>query len=344
MSDTITSELGWVTASGAPREIGRALGVAGRDAVQRVLLTTDYWKDVTDPRHAMAVERMMSNLKSLFPSVWDELCGLAEGLELPLQQVAAWNCRGDITTNVPDGCTTVQIPGDPHIVAHNEDGLPEFHGHAFLARITPETGPSFMSFCYPGSLPGHTFAVNAAGITQAVNNLRLRNVVPILPRMGLGRALLACDSLQDALDLLSEHNECGGFHMTLAQAGDPRVMSVEFGGGTCSAMPVTSPNLHANHALHMARVADDQLVTESSRDRQARGIWLLAEDVTDPLLILRDTGGTGLPLHRTQPDDPDNENTLATCVFHISSSGVEWNVYDQTSEKPAFTGCESLNH
>ncbi|MRU16558.1 6-aminopenicillanic acid acyl-transferase [Roseovarius sp. A21] len=336
MSDTTASELSRVAARGTPHQIGRTLGEAGRDAVHDILLKVDYWRAVTDPTHADKVQVMAENLRTLFPAIWEELQGLAEGLHLPLEQVVAWNCRGDLMSNVPDGCTTVQIPGDAPIIGHNEDGLPGFRGHAMLAEITPDDGPAFMSFCYPGSVPGHTFATNATGLVQAVNNLRLRDVAADLPRMGVGRALLTCETLDDALRLLARHNTCGGFHMTLAQAGDPRLMSVEFGGGDCSTKEILTPSVHANHALHMGNGAKGQAITASSRDRQARGTEMLAEGVRNPLRILRDTGGAGLPVHRCHAEDPDHENTLASAVFRVGSSTVDWSVYDQTSEHPVF--------
>lgn len=338
MSDPGGAELGRITARGTPRQIGRTLGRAGRDAAHAVLRAADYWQAVTGPAHATAVRAMSDNLRALFPAVWEELEGLAEGLALPLDKVVAWNCRGDLVSNVPDGCTTVQIPGPAPVIGHNEDGLPGFRGHAAMAEVTPDDGPAFVSFCYPGSIPGHSFATNAAGLVQAVNNLRLHDVAPQLPRMGLGRAILACDTLDAALALLARHNASGGFHMTLAQAGDPRLMSVEFGGGACVARQVDAPSVHANHALHMGDRIAGQTITASSRDRQARGARMLADGVTDPLRILRDTGGPGLPVHRCHPDDPDNENTLASAVFRVGSSAVDWSVYDQTSDHPVLAG------
>lgn len=338
MSDHVDPELGWITARGAAREIGRTLGEAGRAAVHEVLLRSPYWQAVTDPALSGAVRRMADNVRALFPEVWEEILGLAEGLRLPLEQVFAWNCRGDLMSNVPDGCTTVQIPGECPVVAHNEDGLAGFRGHAFVADITPENGPGLISFCYPGSIPGHTFALNAAGLVQAVNNLRLRDVSADIPRMVLGRLVLACETMDDALRLLARHNTCGGFHMTLARTGDARLVSVEFGGGVCATRVLTQPSLHSNHALYMRTGAAGQSITASSRDRQLRGTQLIANGVTDPLAILRDSSGPGLPIHRTSPDDPDCENTLATAVFRVGNTVVDWRIHDQSSEKSVYAG------
>ncbi|PKQ12385.1 MAG: hypothetical protein CVT70_08485 [Alphaproteobacteria bacterium HGW-Alphaproteobacteria-1] len=322
-------ELGRITARGTPREVGRALGEAGRAAVHQVLLGAPYWQAVTAPAHRAAVARMGEGLRARFPAIHEEMEGLAEGLALPFEHVLAWNCRGDLVSNAPDGCTTVLLPGAEPVIAHNEDGLPGLAGHVFLADVTPEGAPGFTSFCYPGSIPGHTFAVTGAGLVQAVNNIRLRGVVAGVPRMALGRAALGCQSLDEAVAHFKANNDSGGFHMAFAQAGDTRLLSVEYGGGAVSVVEVDEPQVHANHALHLRLGPEGQSITRSSAHRQARGTALLAEEVRDPLAILRDTDGPGLPIFRTAPDDPDDENTMATAVFRIHGAGVDWEVRAQ---------------
>ncbi|MGC9369267.1 MAG: C45 family autoproteolytic acyltransferase/hydrolase [Paracoccaceae bacterium] len=338
MSERAAPQLGWIRAQGTPRALGRSLGRAGRAAVHDVLLRAEYWKAVTDPALQDRVRAMAANVQARFPAIWEEIEGLAEGLELPLEKVFAWNCRGDLMSNVPDGCTTVQLPGPRPVIGHNEDGLPGFLGHAFVASLAPQDGPGFLSFCYPGSLPGHTFAVTGAGLVQAVNNLRLHDVDARMPRMVTGRAVLGCSTLDEVLDLLRGNKDGGGFHMTLAQAGDGRLVSVEFGGGACSEKILDRPALHANHALHLRRGTDGQSITRSSADRQAHGAQLVSDGAADPLAILRDKGGPGLPIHRTAPDDPDCENTLATAVFRVEETGVDWTIYDQNSKTSVFEG------
>lgn len=337
MSEPTPPELRWVSAVGSPREVGRSLGESGQVAVRRVLLGSEYWTAVASWAESSVVGDMAERTRSLFPDIWQEIEGLAEGLDLPLMQVFAWNCRGDLMSNVPDGCTTVQLPGNEPMIGHNEDGLPGFRGDCFIAEVTPERSNSFIAFCYPGSIPGHTFAVTKVGIALAVNNLRLRGVSPQVPRMVLGRAVLSCDTLNEALALLGQENMSGGFHFTLGQPGDPRLLSVEFGGGTCECLEITEAAVHANHALRLAPPLS-QHITRSSSDRQSRGTRLLDSGVRDPLTILRDDGGPGLPIHRDASDDPDRENTLGSVVMTIRNSAVEWKIYDQRSREPVYAG------
>ncbi|MFN2331610.1 MAG: C45 family autoproteolytic acyltransferase/hydrolase [Halomonas sp.] len=317
------SRLGWLEAAGSHREIGLALGEQGRCAVHERLMTTPLWQEVTAVRHVALVRHLLAVTTERFPWVAEELAGLAEGLGLPLETVAAWNCRGDLLASVPDGCTTLVLPGEAPRIAHNEDGLPCLDGACFLARLRPAGQPAFLTFCYPGSLPGHTFSLTEAGMVVTINNLRLVGITPELPRMVLSRALLAQPDIDAGLALLEAAPPGGGFHYTLAQAGHAEVLSVEVGGGGFSSRALTAPALHANHCLHLDA---PQAITDSSADRQRRGEALIAAGEQDPLTLLRDTAGPGLPIYRREPDDPDKENTLATALFYLTPEGVVWEV------------------
>lgn len=332
------NDLGWIAAGGDPRSLGRALGMAGRDAVHRHLLSARIWQRVNDPANAEGLARMIATVQARFPTIWAEIEGLAEGLHLPVHQVMAWNCRGDLLASVPDGCTTVMLPGPTPVLAHNEDGLPFFRGASFIAEVTPERGTGFHAFCYPGSIPGHTFAVTRAGLVQTVNNIRLVGVHADTPRMVLGRAVLAAPDIESALSVLRASPNSGGFHFALSHMADRRIVSVEFGRGEVSVRVIDAPSVHANHALHHGSGCADQIVTPSSRDRQARGTALLAQGRADPLVLLRDTGGSGLPIRRDAADDPDEENTLATAVFHVTQEGIQWSIYDQSSDPATYAG------
>ncbi len=321
--DDTPSRLGWLEAAGSHREIGLALGRQGRHAVHERLMATSLWQEVTADRHVPLVRHLLATTTERFPWVAEELAGLAEGLGLPLETVAAWNCRGDLLASVPDGCTTLVLPGRAPRIAHNEDGLPCLDGACFLARLRPAGHPVFLTLCYPGSLPGHTFSLTAAGLVVTINNLRLAGIAPELPRMVLSRALLAQPDLDVALALLEAAPPCGGFHYTLAQAGHAEVLSVEVGGGGFSSRALTAPALHANHCLHLEA---PQAITDSSADRQRRGEALIAAGECAPLTLLRDTAGPGLPIYRREPDDPDQENTLATALFYLTLEGVTWEV------------------
>ncbi|WP_281984862.1 C45 family autoproteolytic acyltransferase/hydolase [Thalassorhabdomicrobium marinisediminis] len=333
-----SNPLGWLKASGTPYEVGHAMGVQGRDAVHAQLLPSDIWAEITGPAHEETVARLIDNTQAKFPAIHEELRGLAEGLGLPFRDVFAWNCRGDLLASVPDGCTTILTPGDAIQISHNEDGLTFFRGHCFILEATPEGSTPFHAFCYPGSVAGHTFGWNSAGLAQAVNNLRLTGVTPQIPRMVLGRAVLASATLQAAVDVLTDDPRSGGFHMGLAQVGEPDLLSVEYGGGRSSVRRITTRSGHANHALHLE--CGGQIITQSSGDRQITVDRLVTQPEQTDLDILRDTSGPGLPIRRDAPDDPDDENTLATGVLRVAPTGIEWRIYAEGDGPATFEGAQ----
>lgn len=338
MSTDRPDRLHLVEAAGTPREIGRQIGLFGAEAVHQHLKGTRAFATIAAHAGDQRVLRMAEAVRTRFPAIHAEIEGLAEGLDLPFAEVFAWNCRGDIWAMAPDGCTTVQVPGPRIVVAHNEDGHPGFRGACALLRARPDGGIGFTAFVYPGSLPGHTFAATDAGLVQTVNNIRSRALGEGLPRMVLTRAVLGCASLDEAVALVRQTPRAGAFHLTLAQAGDPRLFGVEFTGARVSAASIEAPALHANHLVHPDMDDEPQVVTASSGSRQVRGDELVAggSAARDPLAALRDTGGAGLPIRRDDPHDPDDENTLATAVFTIERDRLDWAVYDGTSELARF--------
>src|SRR3546814_3322006 len=63
----------------------------------------------------------------------------------------------------------------------------------------------------------------------------------------------------------------------------------------------------------------------------------------DPLTLLWDRTRPALPIYRKQPDDLDNENTLAMAVFEIDADKVAWRVYDRCGQ-PAQFAARSEEH
>lgn len=339
MSTDQLSRLPLVEISGKPYEVGVKLGHIGAPA-RTALTETTAWKSVMALRHDGRVRAMLDHAQARFPHHVEELRGLAEGIELPFEDVFAWNCRGDLWAMAPDGCTTVLLPGPRRTIAHNEDGLPALRGYCALVHVVSDEHSDFTAFVYPGSLPGHTFAVNGAGLVMTVNNIRSRDAAVGVPRMVLTRGLLGCADIDAALALVGQVPRAGAFHLSLAQSGDPRLFSVEFTSKAVSAVEVEAPTVHSNHLIHEAMAREHQFITRSSACRQERGSALLTDQTAaiEPLKILRDRDGSELPIRRDDADDPDDENTLATATFRIDDRGVEWSVYDRATGPALYTG------
>lgn len=324
-------ELEWTEARGSHRDIGHALGRWGADACHRHLVHSEAWAQIMACRDRPEIPAMRALLRQAFPWIEEELAGLAAGLDLPPDDVFLWNCRGDLWALAPDGCTTVLAPTR---LSHNEDGDPGFAGACGLAEVRPAGAPAFVSFVYPGSLPGHTFAVNETGLAMTVNNIRARRAGAGMPRMVLTRALLAADSAHAAVSILQSHPRMGAFHLGLGQAGASQTWSVEFSRAAVSVRIVArTPLLHANHAVHEAQAELPQVITASSAHRQERGEDLLEQGIP-ALTILADAGDAAEPILRRSSSDTDQENTLATADIDLSGPTARWAVYAPGAATP----------
>ncbi|NKJ47392.1 peptidase C45 [Burkholderia sp. SG-MS1] len=321
--------------SGEPYDIGYRLGEIARPVFAGYMAQSSAWRAVRRWRGELFVQTLRDAARTHYPALLAELDGMAAALDWPAEDVFLWNCRGELIHHAPDGCTTLAaVAGDQRFIAHNEDGDPFVRERCALVEVRPAGKPGFVSFYYPGSLPGHTFAASRAGIAQAINNLRIREPAAGVPRMILARAVLDAGSLDEALHLLRTVPAASGFHHMLACAGDARLFSVEASARRCSVRSVSRLAGHANHMIHPGCEAEAQIVTESSRDRQLRVDALLpalGKPVQPAALldVLHDRAPSALPIYRDDPFDPDGENTLATALFEIGDAGVSMKVYRQ---------------
>ncbi|CAE6725021.1 C45 family autoproteolytic acyltransferase/hydolase [Paraburkholderia haematera] len=330
-------DLGLFQVGGEPNDIGYRLGELARPVFSEYMEQSSAWQAVRRWRGEPFVQQLRDAAQAHFPALLAELDGMAAGLGWSAEDIFLWNCRGELIHNAPDGCTTLAaVGGDARFIAHNEDGDPFLRERCALVEVQPAGKPGFVSFYYPGSLPGHTFAASRAGLVQAIDNLRIRVPAAGVPRMILARAVLDAVSLDEALHTLRDTPAASGFHHTLGCAGDARLLSVEASAKRCSVQTVPTIAGHANHLIHSGCEAEAQIVTDSSRDRQARVEYLLSGSAlagpANPaalLDVLQDRAPSGLPIYRDDPLDPDDENTLATALFEIGSDGVSMKVYRQ---------------
>eukprot|EP00903_Cladosiphon_okamuranus_P006153 g6054.t1 len=361
----VESRYPMVRISGSRKQIGRELGRLAKPVMASFLSQSSTWSSLQPWRNGHPyVEELARATRQRHPLLWQELEGLAEGLEMQLDDLFLWNCRGDVLFNTQDGCTGVAMAhedGRRIFVGHNEDGDPYlfFRGRCWVVDVQPEDDEAsgFISFYYPGSLPGHTFGVNRAGIVQTINNLRCLGEkataatgIAGVPRMVLCRAVLDCSTLDDAVGVLKAGPHAGAFHHLLASTEARALLSVEVTQGeSCSVLDITGGRRrygHANHAVHPgSEHALQQIITDSSRERQGRIDEIIERwpaggeaDGTHVIAALRDTQGE-LPILRSAKDDPDEENTLATGLFELNldDASVELQIFERDRSFPVRT-------
>lgn len=309
-----------VVIRGTHFEVGRALGALARPIMLSYWKQSSTWHALQKFKGGVLFHQLLLKADTLFPLVMAELRGMAEGLDLPFDDVFLWNCRGDLLHKTNDGCTTLltrQSDGSI-LLAHNEDGDPYLKqgGHFWLvdvqvqvhvmsssAKHEEDKRGGFVSFYYPGSIPGHTFALNrTGGLAHTVNNLRMKGKGCVrspsadassdvigTPRMVLSRAMLDMPSVAAVAALLRAHPTEGGFHYFLCgTAGSDdgvAAVSIENTSYGCSVLPVDLCRAHANHTTHGKQVqvsllrpcdTGGEIVSPSSASRQVQAETMLS--------------------------------------------------------------------
>ncbi len=349
VSDTVRR----VTAEGDAFSIGMALGEAAAQNIrERVFITEEFQALKVRWLGSDYLQHLEDAARAAYPRYLQEIEGIAAGANQNFETMFLWNCRGDL--RLPDGvspetllraasgCTSVMVPATdttPAIIAHNEDGAAEFLGHCFWVDVTPDDGPAFQSFMYPGMLPGHTFGVNANGLVQTINNIRVHDLKPGIPRHIITRAVLGSENLGAALDILGRTDRASGFHHNLGQCdrdktGSQRLVSVEAPASGCHVKEITAPSAHANHLVADLFAETAQEITGSSRDRQDCA-EKMAEEGASPEAILfeRET-----PVYRANDAGDDYSQTLSTAVFKVHKDRVDWCVHASPEALAALQG------
>jgi len=344
-----------ISAKGDAYTIGRTIGEAVADTVQSISVHNAEFA-AAGARWAGShyLDQLEAAARNEYPEYTRELEGMADGMGIPFAKAFLWNCRGDlrwpddiapeVAAGLSEGCTTLIIPADgdkPAIIAHNEDGAQDFHEHCFWVSAEPDDGPGFDSFLYPGMMPGHTMAVNNAGIVQTINNMRVHDLKPGLPRHFVCRAILDCEHMDDALALLQRTDRASGFHHNLGSAREGRLASVEAPASGCQVIEVTeTPSAHANHLVMDGMKDIPQSITKSSGVRQVRAAEHLERDTHKaggPEGVLFDAH-PGHEIHRTPNDGGDDYGrTLATGVFELTESGVGVSIHNGPNNKNVLT-------
>lgn len=322
-----------LTLTGTPYQIGYQLGLQGKSIFASYIKNSHHFSKLLPWRDSDWLANAEKQIQQNFPRIYQELQGVADGCEQDFKNILLWNCRGDLLPTGPEGCTSIAVKkGDRAIVAHNEDGDPNLRGHCFLVDAKLDNGVRVFSFAYPGSIVGHTLCANSHGLVYTVNNIRLIDQGTGIPRMIISRALLESESCAAFIALLESQQRAGGFHYTVADKHSRQPYSVEAPFQGVSLEKVNSVAVHANHLVHRQQSQISQIITRSSQCRQSR-MEALACHYADSIdeqkcfEILQDIEADALPIFRTEADDPDQENTLATGVFTLSATGVEVTVY-----------------
>jgi predicted choloylglycine hydrolase len=273
-----------IEVGGSHREIGRQIGSAMKERITGHLQVSPQYSssvEYLEGEGRETVEKMLKHARANFPHLIEEVEGLAEALEIPFKRLFAFQCRAEISIlREPPGCSTIALCDDDDVIlVHNEDGNDLNVGRMFLVKVTPPSGVTFLSFVYPGLLPGNGPSINQAGLVQTTNYIQPRRVTDGIPRYFIGRAILESRNLDEAVSLATMTPRAFSYHHNLVHLPERRILSVEVAAypeQKHSVEEVDGLYVHTNHFLHPGMAGEEKTETrpydvpyESSTTRMA---------------------------------------------------------------------------
>jgi isopenicillin-N N-acyltransferase-like protein len=267
------------------RQIGEACAPQVRRSIEnaRALLEKAYEKlELTWSGAQIQARKYMPFAQERYPQYVEELMGIAEGADVPFDDLATTNAMEAVTVDALHltKCTSLAVnddhTADGHVlIAHNEDWVPEDEADVFVIHARPDNELPFLAMTYGGLLPNIGF--NAAGIAQCCDSVYPSDCRIGIPRLVASRAVLSARTPAEAIrHMLVAQRAAGYNHLLAHESGE--LYNVEVSARRFAILYAEDGTIaHTNHYLDFAMQAiedePDELI--SSRVRYFRAARLL---------------------------------------------------------------------
>lgn len=330
----------YIEVSGSHREMGRQIGEAGREPIQksvdnaRTLINSSADTLQLDWEQAKLQSRKyLPFAEERYPQYVDELHGIAEGSKVPFDDIVVLNVMEAVTMDALHltRCTSMAINQERtengHVLAaHNEDWTPDDEDGVMVISAKPDKEPPFLAMTYGGLLSNVGF--NAHGIAQLIDSVYPNDVRIGIPRLVVSRAVLASRRISGAMGrVLIDHREAGYNHLIVHESGE--MYSVEVSAKKFEVLSTTDGAIaHTNHYLdpQMKLIEKDPHELLSSRVRYFRASRLLRQKEKHTLESLQaiQQDHVNFPNsicnHNTEEIYPlDREKTISALVIDLTT-------------------------
>lgn len=289
----MTGKIPLIEARGSHRQVGEQIGSGCSSKIQASISDLKKsipggvtWEDMLyQSRLYLAASRQV------YPDYVEELEGIAEGAEVPfdelflsiceeLWETAAWR---DHRLRARRGCSDMAARGNATLdgstlIAHTNDLEPDYEESLVILKIQADDEPQFLGVS-PGGV-AISAGFNAAGISLTGNQLDNNDIRPGVPRLLVVRALLASRYLAEAMDTCLLPQRASSYNNVLADRSG-EVYSMEGSATDCEPLYIEGDVLaHTNHYLSpsMRRFEADRNSLGNSVMRYNRAMRLLREN------------------------------------------------------------------
>lgn len=323
-----------------------------------------------DPEGHGIVQKYMETGEKYFPDYVQEIRGIADGSEAEFEDVFLTNlwCEiffahkelkdGILEKDSAEGCTSVYVNKEGmRIIGHNEDAAHGSERFNYLAHVTvvdeedkSTVKENFITFMYPGMIPGFAFNVTNEFVITG-NVLLPKSKCPSgVPLNFVLRKLLSCKTIEEMVEAAKcEPTGCAyGFNLNIASIEGTEMWSLEILPGekgtevSLHAVPIVpdeSEKCHYFHQNFYKHIRTDEIPLLD--DTIARGKRCdempPPRDEADVRRILGDQGNKSWPIYKEYIEgQTSGSKTVCTAVFNILDRNLH--VYlDNPQNNPPFS-------
>ncbi|EPE34770.1 N-terminal nucleophile aminohydrolases (Ntn hydrolases) [Glarea lozoyensis ATCC 20868] len=222
-----------IKCTGTPYEIGFTHGsTAVEEVLSNIKTYTSFFQETAQltwkQARNRASEQFIPVLKTKYPSILEEMRGIAEGSGhgLLLEDILALNVRSEIAlTNYADGCTTLAQAGPEGkiFLAQNWDWIEQLRDGMVILHIQPPTGQGYETKILSEAGIVGKVGMNRAGVGLCLNALRSGALdISGLPIHCMSRRILQyAGSVDEALSMIAEFSIAStGNYVVADRTGD----------------------------------------------------------------------------------------------------------------------------
>ncbi len=332
--------------AGTPRERGRQYGEAARPRIHRsadIYRTAFEKQSLSRTKVHELVEAMLPVITRFEPAYLEEMRGIAEGADCPLEHVVVVNARTELLAEArraaePDGCTGVVVlpnaaAGRQVLHAQNWDWRAECAETGVVLRIRRDDGPDVLTFTEAGGLARS--GMNAAGIGLTANFLscdrdQRRQGVPLVL---LRRRALESAHFALAIQTIHATPKTVANNIMLSHAGGAALDIESAPDESFLLQPQAGLLVHANHFESVAALAklrdtglpgtpDSAYRAERVRAALARRLGRITAD--DVKAALFDDFATPYSVCRPPRPAASGDNLTATVMMIVMKPAEGW--------------------
>lgn len=191
---------------------------------------------------------MLTGEKS-HPNIMSEIRGLADGADLKFDDVFLLQiaseldfCHihevmktGEDVGKIQKGCTDILVnQREARVMGHNDDWTSDVAARVYIVHVTIEDAAGlvkeqFLSYCYPGYLPGFCFGMNKSIVVTLNSVCPTKANKDNTPLLICLRSLLSCSSIDECFARMENkpHGCSYGMNINIANINNTDMCSME---------------------------------------------------------------------------------------------------------------------